>query len=585
MQELVGLFDCEEEFDAVPQYLPPECADGNVEYKLKLINPSQSRLEHLVTQMKWRLREGAGEAIYEIGVEDKGLLIGLTDEEVNASLNTLCLMSDKLGATLTVLRERVVTANGCVPRRKVLEVLIRKVPDDQQSIEIRVAVIGNVDVGKSTLLGVLTQGELDNGKGSSRLNLFRHRHEIQSGRTSSISREILGFNSSGSPVTYRAHRTAEEICEASSKLITFIDLAGHQKYLRTTVFGLMGHLPHLAIMVVSAVSGIAGTAREHFGLALALDVPLILVVNKVDIATTDTVSNTVQQIESLLKSVACKKVPMEVNTKDDAITAASCMSESKITPIFTVSCVTGFGVDLLYTFLNVLSPCVSNKEREKLMQQNTEFQIDETFNVSDVGLVVGGLLTSGVIRENDSLHIGPLHDGTFAPVYVSSLHRHKVPCRVVRAGESASLALTGVTSDLSLQMRKGMVISSVAMNPFEHPICLYFQARIHVLFHTTMICPGFQATVHVKNVRQTAVIVAIMGKRGISTNETASVMFKFLKQPEYINPGCRLLFRQGICKGIGHVIQVFAANSKEAITLLDSVTHTNKDHSIVDTDS
>ena len=57
--------------------------------------------------------------------------------------------------------------------------------------------LGNVDVGKSTLLGVLTQGELDNGRGRARLNLFRHLHEIESGRTSSISHEILGFNSKG----------------------------------------------------------------------------------------------------------------------------------------------------------------------------------------------------------------------------------------------------------------------------------------------------------------------------------------------------------------------------------------------------
>lgn len=38
--------------------LPPECDEGNIEYKLKLINPTQNRFEHLVTQMKWRLREG-----------------------------------------------------------------------------------------------------------------------------------------------------------------------------------------------------------------------------------------------------------------------------------------------------------------------------------------------------------------------------------------------------------------------------------------------------------------------------------------------------------------------------------------------
>ena len=48
--------------------LPPEDAEGNVEYKLKLVEPTDSRFEHLVTQMKWRLREGQGEAIYEIGM-------------------------------------------------------------------------------------------------------------------------------------------------------------------------------------------------------------------------------------------------------------------------------------------------------------------------------------------------------------------------------------------------------------------------------------------------------------------------------------------------------------------------------------
>lgn len=66
-----------------------------------------------------------------------------------------------------------------------------------QFIDIRLAVLGNVDAGKSTLLGVLTHDELDNGRGRARLNLFRHLHEIQSGRTSSISHEILGFNGKG----------------------------------------------------------------------------------------------------------------------------------------------------------------------------------------------------------------------------------------------------------------------------------------------------------------------------------------------------------------------------------------------------
>jgi len=59
------------------------------------VNPSSTRLEHLVTQMKWRLQEGQGEAIYQIGVEDSGLLAGLSAAEMNASLATLQTMADR----------------------------------------------------------------------------------------------------------------------------------------------------------------------------------------------------------------------------------------------------------------------------------------------------------------------------------------------------------------------------------------------------------------------------------------------------------------------------------------------------------
>lgn len=59
------------------------------------------------------------------------------------------------------------------------------------------AVVGNVDAGKSTLLGVLTHGELDNGRGHARQKLFRHKHEMESGRTSSVGNDILGFDGEG----------------------------------------------------------------------------------------------------------------------------------------------------------------------------------------------------------------------------------------------------------------------------------------------------------------------------------------------------------------------------------------------------
>ncbi|XP_033859487.1 GTP-binding protein 2-like isoform X1 [Acipenser ruthenus] len=530
-----------------PPYLPPEAEEGNIEYKLKLVNPTQYRFEHLVTQMKWRLQEGRGEAVYQIGVEDNGLLVGLSEEDMRASLKTLRRMAEKVGADITVIREREVDYDLDIPR-KIAEVLVRKVPDDQQFLDLRVAVLGNVDSGKSTLLGVLTQGELDNGRGRARLNLFRHLHEIQSGRTSSISFEIMGFNSKGEVVNYSESRTAEEICESASKMITFIDLAGHHKYLKTTIFGLTSYCPDFAMLVVGANTGIAGTTREHLGLAMALKVPIFIVVSKVDLCTKSTIERTVKQLERILKQPGCNKVPMLVATADDAVTAAQQFAQSpSITPIFTLSSVSGENLHLLKVFFNIIPPLSNSKEQEELMQQLTEFQVDEIYTVPEVGTVVGGTLYSGICREGERLVVGPTDDGNFLELKVCSIQRNRSACRVLRAGQAATLALGNFDRSL---LRKGMVMVSPEMNP---TICWMFEAEIVLLFHAKTVRKGFQVTVHVGNVRQTAIVECLHGKDELRTGEKAVVCFKFIKHPEYLKIGAKLLFREGVTKGIGHV--------------------------------
>jgi GTPase len=42
---------------------------------------------------------------------------------------------------------------------------------------VKIAMVGNVDSGKSTLVGVLTKGLLDDGRGSARLRVFNYPHE------------------------------------------------------------------------------------------------------------------------------------------------------------------------------------------------------------------------------------------------------------------------------------------------------------------------------------------------------------------------------------------------------------------------
>lgn len=65
-----------------------------------------------------------------------------------------------------------------------------------------IAVAGSVDAGKSSLVGVLTHGIdgrplLDNGCGSARMNVFQHKHEIETGRTSSLTHQMLGYDEEG----------------------------------------------------------------------------------------------------------------------------------------------------------------------------------------------------------------------------------------------------------------------------------------------------------------------------------------------------------------------------------------------------
>lgn len=107
---------------------------------------------------------------------------------------------------------------------------------------MRIIVMGNVDAGKSTLVGSLTTDSRDDGRGSCRVKIMKHRHEITSGRTSTVSNHTMGYTDGGKVKT-SSHRvrtlTDEEVVRGSERLITFSDLCGHEKYLKTTVYGMV----------------------------------------------------------------------------------------------------------------------------------------------------------------------------------------------------------------------------------------------------------------------------------------------------------------------------------------------------------
>lgn len=51
---------------------------------------------------------------------------------------------------------------------------------------------------------------------------------------------------------------------------------------------------------------------------------------------------------------------------------------------------------------------------------------------------------SGSVRESDELMLGPFDDGQFQKVTVKTVHRHRLPCRLIQAGQASTVALENV---------------------------------------------------------------------------------------------------------------------------------------------
>ncbi|CAI8013854.1 GTP-binding protein 1, partial [Geodia barretti] len=508
--------------------------------KHQMTSPDADTFESLQRQLVSRLEEGQGETIYEVGAG--GAMSGLNEEDLRASLATMQALASACGADMSVLRERQAEEGhtaDCLVRRRV---------EEDDFMEVRVAVVGNVDAGKSTLLGVLTHGELDNGRGTARQKLFRHKHEMESGRTSSVGNDILGFNQEGHVVNRTdGHGSLDwvHICRSASKVVTFIDLAGHEKYLKTTIFGMTGHAPDFCMLMVGSNAGIIGMTKEHLGLALALSVPVFVVVTKIDMCPVNVLQDTLKLLNRVLKSPGCRKIPVMVQSHDDVITSAVNFTSERICPIFQVSNVTGKNLDLLRSFLNLLSARMHTNE-----DKPAEFQIDETYSVPGVGTVVSGTCLQGVVRMNDTLLLGPTSLGEFVPVSVRGIHRKRMPVKEVRGGQTASFALKKMRRN---QIRKGMVMLATSETPVA---CWEFEGDILVLHHPTTISTKYQAMVHCGSSKQTASIIS-MNKEHLRTGDKAKCLFRFIKNPEYLRPGTRMVFREGRTKAVGNVTKIF----------------------------
>jgi GTPase len=83
-------------------------------------------------------------------------------------------------------------------------------------------------------------------------------------------------------------------------------------------------------MQVGANAGVVGMTKEHLGLALALGVPVFVVVTKIDMCPPNILQETLQMLHKILKSPGCRKMPVLVQTVDDVVVSATNFTSERL---------------------------------------------------------------------------------------------------------------------------------------------------------------------------------------------------------------------------------------------------------------
>ena len=220
--------------------------------------------------------------------------------------------------------------------------------------EVRVGVIGSVDAGKSTLTSVLTRGQLDDGKGRARSAIMKYPHEQESGRTSSITQHYM---------------------KNTENSITFIDLAGHEKYFKTTMTGLNRVLDYCCLIIGSNM-GVLRMTREHLITSLSLNIPTFIVLTKVDIAPENKYLETKNEIIKFIKKkTGGRRSTFDISVEKDLKEYLSGNTETVI-PIFTVSSKTGVGINVLKEYVGTLEQRYNYN-----INAPTDFIVEQKYNL------------------------------------------------------------------------------------------------------------------------------------------------------------------------------------------------------------
>lgn len=426
-------------------------------------------------------------------------------------------------------------------------------------------VLGNVNASKTSFVGVLTKNVLDDGNGYARSLVTKIKHEQETGRTS----------------THSFHYIIK-----GNEITTLVDLCGHEKYLKTTMFGVMGLFCDYGIVMIGAERGVCGMTTEHMGLLISNKIPFLTLVGKIDICPPNIMLEVKKDLARIAKRNKKEIIYFEEDEKEVNGTyikpphqeIIDSFQERKINimPVIMTSNKTGYNINFIrelitsirsQAYLERMHLSVPKNVTEKSGYPSCLF-VDNSFNITGIGIVLSGTVKFGPIHLGQKLFIGPVNNN-FVPITVKSIHNCiSEHVDVLKENESGSIGIRLETkgSYTREMFNKGQIVTSDPdfglKNTVYSMVC-----DIFVFNHPTSIQGGFQSVIHMGTVRQSARFI-IDNDKVLRTGSRETITIKFTQRPEFVLPGNLLLFRDARCKGIGRVIKTipFKEDTFEPVT-------------------
>jgi elongation factor 1-alpha len=334
------------------------------------------------------------------------------------------------------------------------------------------------------------------------------------------------------------------VLDGGYKVISFVDLAGHESYLKTTITGMTASYPDYAFVCVE--KNITNTTTEHLAIVFSLDMPFAVLMTKVDIMPEAKIKSNIKRIFKMLK-LAGKRAIIIKNKKDLEFFKQN-PAALNIIPIILVSNVSGYGLNHVLRVLNFV-------EKRVVKIVPGAFVVDNVFNVVGFGIVVSGI-TSIDIRTGDELFLGPFSSARVGSEYI------KVRVRTIHddyrnfvdalpAGRRGCLCVR-VNTVQRRALRSGMVLTR---NVADVCAVRCFRARIQIFDgHATTIKPGYSAFINSGIIKSTATFTSIEGVECVRSGDSAIVNVEFLRNKYCVVPGEKFIFREGRTRGIGEII-------------------------------